>query len=99
MQGIPQGWSPHPVCILWQSRLPTINTLVSYALPMQCWADSLCCLRVQVLGVPTPETWPGYADLPHRIDFKPAPGQQLQQVFKQASTAGAGAGAGAVALA
>lgn len=45
-----------------------------------------CCCTVcapQVLGVPTPEIWPGYADLPHRIDFKPAPGQPLQQVFKQ----------------
>lgn len=43
----------------------------------------LFSLVVQVLGVPTPQTWPGYADLPHRIDFKPAPGQPLASVFKQ----------------
>jgi hypothetical protein len=36
-----------------------------------------------VLGVPTLDIWPGYADLPHRIDFKPARGQPLQQIFKE----------------
>lgn len=41
----------------------------------------LCML--QVLGVPTLESWPGLADLPHRIDFKPAAGQPLEQVFPQ----------------
>lgn len=42
-----------------------------------------CTLAVQALGVPTPETWPGYADLPHRIDFKPAAAPPLQNAFKQ----------------
>ncbi|WIA21059.1 hypothetical protein OEZ85_005381 [Tetradesmus obliquus] len=39
----------------------------------------------KVLGVPTVQSWPGMADLPHRIDFKPADGQPLQQLFPQAS--------------
>ncbi|KAF6263279.1 kinase-like domain-containing protein [Scenedesmus sp. NREL 46B-D3] len=39
----------------------------------------------KALGVPTVQSWPGMADLPHRIDFKPAPGQPLQQLFPQAS--------------
>lgn len=43
----------------------------------------LCFPALQMLGVPTPEVWPGYANLPHRIDFKPAPGQPLQQVLPQ----------------
>jgi hypothetical protein len=38
---------------------------------------------LQALGVPTHETWPGYADLPHRIDFKPAAAPPLRNVFKQ----------------
>lgn len=46
-----------------------------------------CCigLCLQALGVPTQSAWPGFADLPHKIDFKPAPGKPLQQVFKQVS--------------
>lgn len=48
------------------------------------WLSTCGPLSVlQMLGVPTPEVWPGYANLPHRIDFKPASGQPLQQVFQQ----------------
>ncbi|GBF95530.1 cyclin-dependent kinase-like [Raphidocelis subcapitata] len=47
------------------------------------WFPGSC----DVLGVPTPEQWPGMADLPHRLDFKPAPGQPLERVFPQASPA------------
>jgi len=40
---------------------------------------------LQALGVPTVESWPGLAQLPHRIDFKPAPGLPLKQVFPAVS--------------
>jgi hypothetical protein len=42
-----------------------------------------CLPLPQALGVPTVQSWPGMADLPHRIDFKPADGQPLQQLFPQ----------------
>lgn len=65
------GASPGLVSAVWcRAAQPTATSAV-------------CVSAVQMLGVPTPEVWPGYADLPHRIDFKPAAGQPLQQVFQQ----------------
>eukprot|EP00775_Hariotina_reticulata_P007724 gene7724-7923_t len=48
--------------------------------PGHCDMDQLDRI-FKALGVPTVESWPGLADLPHRIDFKPAPGLPFQQIF------------------
>lgn len=38
---------------------------------------------MQALGVPTLESWPGLADLPNKILFKPVPAQPLEHIFPE----------------
>eukprot|EP00878_Enallax_costatus_P040606 GHUV01046925.1.p1 GENE.GHUV01046925.1~~GHUV01046925.1.p1 ORF type:complete len:169 (+),score=46.53 GHUV01046925.1:68-508(+) len=52
--------------------------------PATCDIDQLDKI-FKALGVPTLQTWPGMADLPNKILFKPAPGQPLEDIFPEAS--------------
>ncbi len=36
----------------------------------------------EALGTPTPQNWPGAADLPHFLQFEPRPPRRLQSIFK-----------------
>lgn len=50
--------------------------------PGSCDVDQLDRI-FKALGAPSAAQWPGLEQLPHRLDFKPAPGMALEGIFPE----------------